>query len=298
MANLNRQELYRLEIFCEIVKEGGISNAIVTTGKSQPVLSNMLSELESILGVTLCRRGRSGFELTHEGRVVYDQSIQLFNTLDNYAETIKGVKNTLSGDVRVGMLDNIATNPECPVIPAMEDFYEMSDSVSVSLVIKTFEDLYRDFNDRQLDIVIATSKESLSFATGQDAPSFKEQSYFYARSDVAETIEGNNYSLAGQNVLNDDYVLEWISTELVSEQDTVNIVDVSSIETMLMSILSGTHVGFLPEHVVTSYQFGGHLKQVNPEKWQYTTDWSVIANQKDLATAGRVFYERLAENCE
>ena len=298
MANLNRQELYRLEIFCEIVKEGGISNAVVTTGKSQPVLSNMLSELESILGVTLCRRGRSGFELTHEGRVVYDQSIQLFNTLDKYAETIKGVKNTLSGDVRVGMLDNIATNPECPIIPAMEDFYEMSDSVSVSLVIKTFEDLYRDFNDRQLDIVIATSKESLSFATGQDAPSFKEQSYFYARNDVAETIEKNNYSLAGQNVLNDDYVLEWISTELVSEQDAVNIVDVSSIETMLMSILSGTHVGFLPEHVVTSYQFAGHLKQVNPEKWQYVTDWSVIANQKDLATAGRVFYERLAENCE
>ncbi len=85
IEKLDKRDLRRLEIFCEIVEQGGISNATVSTGLSQPVLSNQLIELEKSLGVTLCKRGRSGFDLTSEGHTVYGYANELSNVLSDFA---------------------------------------------------------------------------------------------------------------------------------------------------------------------------------------------------------------------
>jgi len=64
---------------------------VLSTGLSQPVLSSQLIELEKNLGVTLCLRGRSGFELTDEGYTVYAYANELQRVLNDYAYNLKGV---------------------------------------------------------------------------------------------------------------------------------------------------------------------------------------------------------------
>ena len=59
-----------LKTFHEIAEAGGVSRAGRALRRKQPALSLALKRLESELGVTLCRRGPRGFELTDEGMLV------------------------------------------------------------------------------------------------------------------------------------------------------------------------------------------------------------------------------------
>lgn len=59
-----------LKVFSAIVHFGGVSRAAQAMARQQPAVSSALKKLEGHLGVTLCRRGPGGFELTDEGKIL------------------------------------------------------------------------------------------------------------------------------------------------------------------------------------------------------------------------------------
>jgi LysR family transcriptional regulator, transcriptional activator for bauABCD operon len=69
--SLGDAELRLLRVFASVVQHGGFSAAQSSLGMTQATISTHMRHLEERLGLRLCSRGRSGFLLTDEGRLVF-----------------------------------------------------------------------------------------------------------------------------------------------------------------------------------------------------------------------------------
>ena len=296
---LDKRDLRRLEIFCHIVEQGGISNAIVSTGLSQPVLSSQLIGLEKNLGVTLCLRGRSGFELTDEGHTIYKYANELQSVLTDYAYKLKGVKSKLTGHVRIGCLDNTVTLKNNPLPKAIEAFYQLSDGVEVTVEVGDFIQLNEKLAKNQLDMMIAVLAEHQQKNFDEVIPLFEEESYLYARKDLANQLQQNNYSLENQRINIGAYSTETMHQLLdVNKINNIKLFDGWHVESGMLLVLAGTHLSFLPTHLVDNNQFQHKVVALQPHKWHFTSQFSLIlkSHKCSLSPAVLAFHDCLLES--
>ncbi|HUG62256.1 MAG TPA: LysR family transcriptional regulator, partial [Methylomirabilota bacterium] len=81
-----------LRLFMSIVEAGGFAAAQGELNLSLSTISAHVSKLEARLGVRLCRRGRSGFALTDEGRVIYDEARRLIGQVEHFEGRVRGLR--------------------------------------------------------------------------------------------------------------------------------------------------------------------------------------------------------------
>ena len=299
MRKIHAKHLKQLQYFCEIVNQGGISNATEVTGLTQPALSNMLIDLERELGVTLCLRGRGGFELTHEGRLVYQQAIELDNTLSHYASKLQGIRTAISGQVRIGCLNDTVSFKQSPLIKTIQQFYALSDEVEVKLTIQDYRELKRQFDDKLIDMFIATIPETDSYDENIITPLDRETSYLYARTDLAQRIIANNYDFKGIRINDCNAPIHRIYSLLdITSASGARIVNRSNLESALITTLAGTHVSFLPDHLVEQTRFEGELVALKPDRWYFIDQFFAISHPTQLGTAALEFQKILIEESE
>ncbi|MDP1045350.1 LysR family transcriptional regulator, partial [Klebsiella pneumoniae] len=77
-------------------------------------ISKQISDLEIRIGMRLCTRGREGFGLTEEGKLVYQASIELFTSVDSFRDKLSSAQNELIGDLSVGVIDNTVSDVNSP----------------------------------------------------------------------------------------------------------------------------------------------------------------------------------------
>ena len=299
MKKINSKHLKQLQYFCEIVNQGGVSNATESTGLTQPALSNMLIDLERELGVTLCLRGRGGFELTHEGRLVYQQAIELDNTLVDYASKLQGIRTSLSGQVRIGCLNDTVSFNQSPLIRTIQQFYALSDDVEVQLTIQDYKELKRLFEDKLIDMFIATIPETDSYDANALTPLDRETSYLYARQDLAEQLKDRHYDFTDIRINDCNLPVHRIYSLLdISSQSGAHIVNRSNLESALITTLAGTHVSFLPDHLVEQTRFEHELVALKPEQWYFVDQFFAISHPTQLGTAALEFKKILTQESE
>jgi len=88
-------DLRLIRTFRAVADCGGFSLAEVEQRMTKSAISKQISDLETRLGVQLCRRGRSGFALTTEGQSVYKASTRLFGEIEGFQVELKMI--TASG---------------------------------------------------------------------------------------------------------------------------------------------------------------------------------------------------------
>ena len=76
MGQLSDADLRLLRVFKAVVDCGGMASAELELNLAMSTISRHVKDLETRLGLVLCRRGRAGFALTPEGQ----QLIQLLFT--------------------------------------------------------------------------------------------------------------------------------------------------------------------------------------------------------------------------
>jgi DNA-binding transcriptional LysR family regulator len=90
--------IHHLELFYYVARFGGISEAVrnMPYGIQQPAMSGQVIQLEEYLGTTLFQR--RPFQLTTEGRELYDFIRPFFDNLDAVADRLRGGE----GQIRIG----------------------------------------------------------------------------------------------------------------------------------------------------------------------------------------------------
>ena len=98
---------HRIEKFMAVVESESFTDAAEMLRVSQPSLSIAIKNLEKELGVALINRGGNFFQVTEEGKLVYEYGSQARLQLNNLKAEL--VKEARSAEIlRVGMIDSVA----------------------------------------------------------------------------------------------------------------------------------------------------------------------------------------------
>ncbi|WP_445767075.1 LysR family transcriptional regulator [Rheinheimera sp.] len=276
-------DLRLLRVFVTIVECGGLSAAESRLNIGRSTISAHLSDLEIRLGVKLCKRGRSGFELTEPGRITYQASLELLQQCEAFANTIAGSKQQLSGRVTIAIIDTLVSDPRCKVADAIAALKSKSDNIQFDLYV---------CEAREVETAVANGRSLLGIGVSRHqirgldyTPLHNETNYLYcAERHPLFTCAEQDISrlLASAEVISSNYLRdkERRNDGLNYQNSAIAYHD----EGIAHLILTGKFIGYLPEHYANYWVDKGLFKAILPAKYSYQIPLMLITSNQHTNT--------------
>ncbi|PWC52452.1 LysR family transcriptional regulator [Azospirillum sp. TSO22-1] len=275
--HLETVDLRLLRMFMTIVEAGGFTAAQGELNLSLSTISTHFTELEGRLGVRLCRRGRSGFQLTAEGQAVYDELRRVFDTLERFGARVRGLRDRMTGTLSIGLVDNTLSDPQAPLERVFARFSDAAPEVSLTINTRPPNELLRDVIAGQLHLAIASFPRIVPGLSYQDL--YQETNHFYAGrghplfalSDAAIDLdEVRRHWLVARSY--------WGSRDLKIFAISAPHATVSDMEGAVRLILSGRYLGYLPDHYAAPFVQAGRLRALLPRQLSYQAPFQVAVH--------------------
>lgn len=264
-----------------VVECQGVSAAQPQLNMSQSAISTHLSHLETLLGLTLCKRGRGGFALTESGRQLYQACLVFASATDVFNEQLAAIKmnqSVLSGNIRLLMVDNLTDAFKQALYQLIAEVYEQHPQVSLSVDIRSPQSIETALTTQQADIGIGYFARPIKQLTY--APIFTERQTLYCSNqhplyhDKKPTLQH----------IEDDHAWVMRGYLMASELSTLNpkVINATAyhMEATRVFILAGTHVGYLPENYAAPYVEKGLLKPLLPKKTSYDVQHYLVSRNE------------------
>ncbi|WAX96906.1 LysR family transcriptional regulator [Aminobacter sp. NyZ550] len=141
-----------LKTFYDIVEANGITAAANVGWQKQSTISLALKRLEAFVGSRLCQRGRAGFELTDEGRILYDCVKHIHEGIEQSQYAIDNSRYNISGKLDVAIISNFASNVMDGIFIKYNSEYP---DVLINLDVLTWSDITKCVVNNDYDIGIS-----------------------------------------------------------------------------------------------------------------------------------------------
>ncbi|MEF1311250.1 LysR family transcriptional regulator [Vibrio mytili] len=276
-------DLRMLRVFVAIVECGGLSAAESRLNIGRSTISSHLSDLELRLGLKLCKRGRSGFEVTEAGRVTYQASLELLQQCDAFAATVASSKNELSGRVTIAMIDTLVNDPRCHVADVISALRSRSNNLQFDINVCEAREVETSVVNGRSLAGIGVSRHQLR---GLDYfPLHNETNYLYCGKDhpLFDCQPSEIETLLQQaEVITSNYM-----RDKETRNDALNYQNSATAyhdEGIAHLILSGAFIGYLPEHYASSWVEKGLFKPILPEKYTYQIPVMLITLKNNSAS--------------
>ncbi len=295
---LSTPDLHLLRVFVAVAEAGGFSRAQLALNVSQSTISTQMIDLETRLGMRLCRRGRAGFALTEEGREIYRFAKELLSDCEDFVSRARGLRGDISGELRVATADALLGNPDFPYADLIARL--RADLPAVVLDLKVMEplEIERLVLEEKLHMGIHTFpnhapglryvklfQERQVLYCGQGHPLFSRQA-----DPTAEEVEEYDYASRSYygGVLRPGQL-----------RPKGNFVISGNMEGIAAAILSGKFLGHLPDQCAVTFLKAGLLEPVLPDVFSYETNFeAVFPAGARLSRAQKALENILIETCE
>lgn len=265
-----------LRVFRAVVEAGGFSNAQAMLNVGASTISTQMSQLETRLGYVLCHRGRSGFRLTDKGESLYRLVVQLFHSVHTFEIQANELKGALSGQLRVGFLDNIITDPVSPLREAVQRFRgQPHNRVRLLLEVLSPQDLERGLLEHRIDAAIGIFYSRLPRLSYE--PLYTQRELLLCHKDHELAHVKDEAELARLLPAANKVFRAFITQEFpfpTGEGETM-IAAISHIEAAALLVLTGDCIGFLPKHYAQYWVDRGELVELLPDRLFRDTQFSV-----------------------
>ncbi|MDO6564968.1 LysR family transcriptional regulator [Amphritea sp. 1_MG-2023] len=268
-----------LRIYKAVVESGGFSAAEVELNISRPAISLAISELESLLNMRLCNRGRAGFALTEQGEEVYDATLQLLGGLESFRARINAINTELKGELNIGITDNMVTVPQMRITRALAALKARGPQVIINIRMIPPKDIASGVLDGQLLVGVVSEQRSLPGLNYLSL--YDEQSLLYC-SNKHPLYAQDNSTLTDEELAEYDAVLPaYPQSAEIKQQQTILKFSASSTdrEGIAFLILSGSYIGFLPTHYAEQWIREDRIKAIQPEQRSFTTHYTAITRK-------------------
>lgn len=269
LGQLSDMDLRLLKVFKSVVDCGGMAAAELELNIGTSTVSRHVKDLETRLGLVLCRRGRAGFALTAEGQRVYDETLRLLASVDAFRGSIDDIHHRMGGQLDVALFDKTATNPKARIGEAIARFTEIAPEVSLSVHVGSINAIEQGVLEGHFQIGIIPAhraSKSLVYADlfdetvllycGKGHPLFDAPHTKLTWSKLGE----HHFAGLGYHSPN----MELSHRARLSRKATG--FDQEAIATL---ILSGRFLGFLPDHYAQVFEQRGLMKAVLPVRFNY-----------------------------
>jgi len=266
--SLGDAELRLLRVFASVVQHGGFTAAQSALGMTQATISTHMRHLEERIGLRLCTRGRSGFQLTEEGRLVYDAALELFGSLEKFQSRIGEAQGELSGNLSFGTVDAMISNRDLNLPGALAAFHAEAPRVHLEIDVAAPQVLHQGLLNGAYQIALMPSVGSV-MPNFRSHPVFSEVQKLYCAeghplfdrpdADLTDAL------LEAQSFAGRTYMLN----ETICGVNFNWAAATPHMEGTLLLLLSGAYIGFLPDHYADEWVRNGRLRMIAPERMTF-----------------------------
>lgn len=269
LTRLNEADLKLLRIFSVVVECGGFSAAEAELGISRSAISQHMADLELRLGMVLCQRGRAGFQLTTEGREVYQAILRLMATIENFRAEINALRNHLRGELNIGITDNLVTAPQMRVTKAIHALKQKGPDIRVNIRMIPPVQIERGVLDGQLHVGIIPAGRALPGL--QVLPLYDEISHLYCGAQHP-FFTRNDQLLDEATIAAADAVAPAGLTSLPLRVTAT----ATDREGVAFLILTNCYIGFLPTHYARQWEERKLMRAIRPQDYVRHIDYQAV----------------------
>ena len=275
-VTINNVDLKLLRVFKCVVEAGGLTSASHELNTGLAAISKQVSDLEIRLGMTLCSRGREGFELTEYGIRVYQATLELFDSLNTFRDRLHNSRSELLGELSISVVDNTISDPLSPVTKAVQKLHIAAPKVNIRLQTAQLDDIEKGLNEGRFNCAIAPVYDEKS--DFDYYPVYTETSILYCGNEhILFPLADNDITfevLKQQKIINHTYVTYRHGNKLFAfKQSNIQAVQV---EAVAMLILTGHFIGYLPAHYAEIYLRENKMRAIGPSELQVCTPFCLI----------------------
>ncbi|WP_160012356.1 LysR family transcriptional regulator [Rhizobium sp. 18055] len=261
---LSDADLRQLRIFRSVVENGGFTRAQDELGISRSTISAQMAALETRLGLTLCQRGRSGFALTEQGQRVYAEIVKCFAALEHFRSEVSVLRGSLTGELRIGMVDAVVENDRCAIHSAIDVFNREVPDVHVTLLVVPPNQIESALLNRQMEIAIVPN-QPMNAAVHLQQLFYEEQNLYCGATHplfATETRELTLERIANQAHARRGYAIATAYSSLFAHAPSATAY---SMEGLAHLVLSGRFVSFLPRHYAKTWVDAGQMRPLRAD---------------------------------
>jgi DNA-binding transcriptional LysR family regulator len=276
VPSLDTQDLRLLRVFAAVVEHGGFTAAQIELRVSQSWISTRMAALETRLGLRLCRRGRAGFALTDDGRRVYDAARKLLSAAEAFRADIAATRTRLAGELRLGTVDNMISNPACRLPAALGRLRAASDEVVLSLHVASPNELERLLLEGRLDAAIGSFHRRNPAFTHRRL--FTESQGLFCGVGHA-LFDRPAEALRPRDIEGADGVLRGYVGEPEQARGGLRLRPAAiawHMEAVATLVLSGRFLGHLPIHYAAQWAEAGQMRELMPERLRHDAPFSLV----------------------
>jgi len=290
LGNLQDNDIKLLRMFHVIAQCGGFSAAQAQLNLSQSAISTQMAQLETRLGCRLCERGRGVFKLTTQGEAVIKASEKLFGALDDFRSEVIESQGKLSGELRVGLIDNTISHENPLIRNALRDLAVTAPDAKVSIYIGGAVELEQQVLDDRLHLAIGLFHHELEIL--EYTSLFAERHVLYCSSSH-DFFDKKDEDISEAELLEARYVSWGYGEGLPGWQSPFKFKEVASspyIEGVAYLILSGKYIGYLPVHYVRQWLAEGTIRAILPDETRRSLNFSLIKRKSGRMSRLMTFF--------
>lgn len=271
-------DLRLLRLFKVVAESGSFSAAESALGITRSAVSLQMSDLEKRLGMRLCQRGRAGFALTDEGREVLRAGEVLLTAVENFRSEVNQINNQLRGELNIGIVNNLVTQPHMSVTRALKALRESSDEIRINISMSTPGEIERGLFDGRLHVGVVPLNTPLS---GLDySLLYEERSSLYCSNEhpfFHNNAEPDNEQLGAVDAVVPSYRM---TAEAIGLHQLLNCTaSASDREGIAFLILTGGYIGCLPDHYAANWVAKGLMKTLCPERLFFDSKLAIVTRK-------------------
>jgi DNA-binding transcriptional LysR family regulator len=286
LGRLSDMDLRLLRVFKAVADCGGMAAAELELNISTSTISRHMKDLETRLGLTLCRRGRAGFALTPEGQSIHAETVRLLSATEAFRQRVDDIHQRMGGQLHLALFEKTASNPAARVAQAIALFRERAPDVYLNVHVGPINQVERGVLDGTFQVGVIPAHRNSETLVYDDL--FGETMLLYAG--------------AGHPLFNTSHAhLRWSSLQAhlfaglgyhspnmeISHQRRLQRAGTGfDQEAVATLILSGAFLGFLPEHYAASFVAAGHMRAIAPALFRY--DCRFVGITRRALTPSRV----------
>ncbi|MFZ2218394.1 MAG: LysR family transcriptional regulator [Rhodoferax sp.] len=292
LGQLSDMDIRLLRVFKSVVECGGMAAAELELNIGTSTVSRHIKDLETRLGLTLCRRGRAGFAVTSEGQQIYSETLRLLAGVDAFRTSVDEIHKRMGGQLNIAMFDKTASNPEAHLGHAIALFTELAPEVSLHLHVAPLNAIERGVLDGQFQVGVIPGHRSSEALAYDELFSETMSLYCGTRHPLFgapdeqvppdwEALRAHAFAGLGYHSPN----MELSQQVRLSRKATAY--DQESIATL---ILSGQYLGFLPDHYAQAFARTGQMRALRPELFRYDCQFfSIVRRSPQPSRAALAF---------
>jgi DNA-binding transcriptional LysR family regulator len=268
LGRVSDVDLRLLRIFQTVVNCGGFSAAEIDLGIGRSTISTHIGELEARLGTRLCQRGRGGFALTARGKKIYEASLGLMKSLDDFRNEVNADPDTVTGEINIGVVDNIIWDKELRLREVFRDFSEVASNIDLTLYVLSPDEIERRLLDQRLHVGIAPVMHEIAGLSFRYL--FDEINYLYCGKGHP-LFDRPDSEITTSDLVKSQYVKKGyaVNSNLQQANSAMGKRVVGfHVEAFALLILSGRYIGFLPEHYASVWESSGEIRRVLPKRYE------------------------------